>query len=115
MTSPSLSEKDGYFSDLMASLVATLTPEEASAVPKLASDAERVAHVASLPFFRNNVRITTELWRGKDEAVARERREAGNIAFEAGKLTQAHLLYSISILHAPVTLKDRLGEHWQGE
>ena len=44
--------------------------------------------------------------RGKDLAKCRLYRESGNASFQAGKFSNAHLLYSISIIFAPVTLRE---------
>lgn len=41
-------------------------------------------------------------WRGKDAAASVRYRESGNAVFEAGRVSEAALLYSVSVLHAPM-------------
>lgn len=100
---------EGFFASLLDSFLSSLTEED---LTRLMSSQTNNRQLVDFVFDRGSRFFSVpgddlEIpgWRGKDAESSRNHREAGNVAFRAGNISRAHLLYSMAALYAPVELK----------
>ena len=95
----------GFVAQLIGAALSTLTPDDlrAFAGAPAGADADARARLAlALPFVRDRLRPSTELWRGKSAEKSAAAREAGNAAYAAGRLRPALAFYTAAAMMAPV-------------